>query len=113
MVNKELIFETATKLFLQHGNVIVAMWHLHQKIGRRSHLVNPNLFNDILYYYPGLLHESYRETGNFAHQELIDLAHWGIKDGIFQKDMDVEVVGKTVLAMLKVLKDDHLFPVTE
>jgi len=167
MITRELIIETATKLFLENGvksitldrivkelrtskrtiyqhfedktdllkaclqvynfkvkaeneeiirsadNVIEAMGHLHQKIVRRAHLVNPNFFNDILHYYPGLLHESYKETGNFAHQELIDLAKWGMEDGIFHKDLDVEVVGKTVLTMLKMLKDNKLFPVTE
>lgn len=167
MITKELIIETATKLFLEHGvksitldrivkelrtskrtiyqhfedktallkaclhvynhkvkseneaviasssNAIEAMGHLHQKIVRRSHQVNPNFFNDILYYYPGLLHESYQDAGNFAHQQLIDLAEWGIEDGIFPQNLDVEVVVKTVLAMQKMLKDNKLFPVTE
>lgn len=167
MITKELIIETATKLFVQNGvktitidkivkelhtskrtlythfkdktellkaclavyhtqvkaeneevidsaeNVLEAMGYLHQRIIRRSYKVNPNFFSDILHYYPGLLNESYRETGNFAHQQLIELAEWGIKDGIFFKDMDVEVVGKTVLAMLKLLKDNNQFPITE
>jgi len=94
-------------------NVIEAMGRLHQMIVRRSYQVNPNFFSDILHYYPGLLHESYRDTGNFAHQQMIDLATWGIEDGIFQKDLDVEVAGKTVLVMLKLLKDNNQFPVTE
>ncbi len=167
MVTRELIIETATKLFTQNGvkavtidkivkelhtskrtlynhfndkidllracldvynakvkaeneeiiksseNVIEAMGYLHQKIVHRTYQVNPNFFSDILHYYPGLLHESYRNSGNFAHQQLVYLAKWGIKDGIFQEDMDVEVVGKTVLAMLKLLKDNNQFPVSE
>ncbi len=167
MITKELIIETATKLFMQHGvktitidrivkelrtskrtiyshfedklslltacldvyntkvraeneevikaseNVIEAMGHLHQKIVRRSHQINPNFFGDIIHYYPGLLHESYKRNGNYAHQQLIYLADAGIKDGIFQKDMDVEVVGKTVLTLLKLLKDTEQFPVLE
>lgn len=94
-------------------NVIEAMARLHQKIVQRSYMVNPNFFKDVLDYYPGLLHESYRNTGKFAHQQLVYLAQWGIRDGIFQKDMDVEVVGKTVLAMLKLLKNTKTFPVAE
>lgn len=92
-------------------NVIESMGRLLQKIIERSHQVNPNFFNDILHYYPGLLNESYRDTGNFAHQQLLIMAEWGIEDGIFQEDMDVEVVGKTVVAMLKMLKDNTMFPV--
>jgi AcrR family transcriptional regulator len=92
-------------------NAIEAMGHLHHKIVGRTYHINPNFFSDIIHYYPGLLHESYHNTGNFAHQQLMDLAQWGIEDGIFQKDMDVEVVVKTVLSLLKLLKDNDMFPV--
>lgn len=94
-------------------NAIEAMGYLHQKIVQRSHQVNPNFFSDILHYYPGLLNKSYRNTGNFAHQQLVQLAEWGIKDGLFQKDLDVDVVGKTVLTLLKLLKDNDTFPIEE
>jgi len=167
MLTKELIVETATKLFMQNGvktitidrivkelrtskrtiyshfkdkvsllkacldvynekvsaeneeiiksseNVIEAMGHLHQKIVYRSHQINPNFFNDIIHYYPGLLHDSYRRSGNYAHRQLIELADRGIKSGVFITDLDVEVVGRTVLALLKLLKDNEQFPVTE
>jgi len=167
MITKELIIETATALFMQHGvktitidrivkelrtskrtiyshfddkttllracldvynikvceeneeiikssdNVIEAMGHIYQKIVSRSHQVNPNFFGDIIYYYPGLLQESYKRNSNYAHQQLIHLADEGIKDGIFQEDMDVEVVGKTVLNLLKSLKNTKQFPVAE
>lgn len=94
-------------------NAIEAMGHLHHKNVGRTYHVNPNFFSDIIHYYPGLLHESYRNTGNFAHQQLVELAEWGIQDGIFQKDMDVDVVVKTVLALLKLLKDNDMFPAVE
>jgi AcrR family transcriptional regulator len=94
-------------------NAIEAMGYLHQKIVGRTHQVNPNFFGDIVHYYPGLLHASYRATGNFAHEQLLYLAEWGIRDGIFQEDMDVEVVAKTVLALLRMLKDNTMFPITE
>jgi len=58
------------------------------------------------------LQESYRATGNFAHQELAFLARWGIEDGIFLKNLDVDVAVKTVLALLELLKDNDRFPVT-
>ena len=94
-------------------NVLEAMGHLLQKIVRRSHQVNPNFFSDIIHYYPGLLHESYKKNGNFAHQNLIDLSRWGVEDGIFIADIDIDVVGKTVLSMLKLMKDNKQFPTTE
>lgn len=94
-------------------NVIEAMGRLHQKIVCRTYQVNPNFFSDVIHYYPGLLNASYERNGNFAHQQLVELAAWGLEEGIFVEDMDIEVVGKTVMTMLKLLKDNNLFPVTE
>ena len=94
-------------------NAIEAMGYLLQHIIKRANVVNPNFFNDILHYYPGLLNQSYRKTGNFAHKNFEFLAEWGVKDGIFKKDMDVAVTSKTVLAMLKMLKNNDLFPIEE
>ena len=94
-------------------NAIAALGRLHHEIVKRTYQVNPNFFSDIIHYHPGLLEESYRNTNNFAHQQIIDIATWGIEDGIFRKDMDIDVSGKTVLMMLKLLKDNKLFPVTD
>ncbi len=94
-------------------NAIEAMGHLLQHIIKRANVVNPNFFNDILHYYPGLLNKSYRKTGNFAHKNLEYLAEWGVEDEIFRKDIDIAVTSKTVLAMLKMLKDNDLFPIEE
>lgn len=167
MITKEIIIETATKLFLEHGvktvtiarlvkelhtskrtiyshfedkvallnacldvynlkvckendeviqsssNVLAAMGRLHQKIVRRSYTTNPNFFGDIIHYYPGLLNESYNRCDKYVHRQLMDLATAGIKDGIFIEDLDVEVVGKTVLHLLKLLQDNRKFPLAE
>ncbi len=92
-------------------NTIAAMGHLLHHIIRRANVVNPNFFNDILHYYPGLLQQSYHNTGNFAHKILEHLAEWGIRDGIFVEDLDVEVTSKTVLTMLNMLKNNDQFPI--
>ena len=92
-------------------NAIAALGRLHNEILKRTYQVNPNFFSDIIHYHPGVLEESYRNTNNFAHQQIMDLAKWGVEDGIFNPEFDVDVVGKTVLVLLKLLKDNKLFPV--
>ncbi|MEL6843545.1 MAG: TetR/AcrR family transcriptional regulator [Bacteroidota bacterium] len=94
-------------------NAIEAMAYLYHRIIERANTVNPNFFNDILHYYPGLLHASYRREGNFALRQLHDLAEWGIRDGIFVADLDIDVSVKTVLSLLKLLKDINLFPIAK
>ncbi len=95
------------------ANAIQAMGYLHQRIVQRANLLNPNFFNDIIHYYPGLLQKSYRNTGNFAHKELKKIADWGIEDGLFLEHLDTEVTTKTVLALLELLKDNNRFPLSE
>lgn len=94
-------------------NAIQAMGYLHQRIIFRASQTNPNFFNDIIHYYPGLLQKSYRSMGNFAHSELEQLAKWGIKDGLFREEIDIQVTSKTVLALLEMLKDTNQFPVSQ
>jgi AcrR family transcriptional regulator len=94
-------------------NAIAALGSMQHEIVKRTYQVNPNFFSDIIHYHPGLLEDSYRNTKNFAHQQILDIAQWGIEDGIFQEDMDIEVVGKTVLVLLKLLKDNSLFPISK
>lgn len=94
-------------------NALQAMGYLHQRIIFRASQTNPNFFNDILHYYPGLLQKSYRATGNFADQQLEELADWGAKDGLFRDDIDIKVASKTVLALLELLKNTNRFPLGE
>lgn len=167
MITRELILETATRLFMEHGvktvtinrivtelhtskrtiyshfddktellkaclkayniqikteneelieqsaDAIEAMGHIHQRIVRRMYQLNPNFYTDIKFYYPGLLKQTYRESGMHAHRQLLQLAEWGIKDGIFHSDMDLEVVGKTVFALIKLLNNNKQFPLSK
>ncbi|MEO0687287.1 MAG: TetR/AcrR family transcriptional regulator, partial [Cyanobacteria bacterium J06649_11] len=57
-------------LIKQSRNSIEAFANVLHAIVQRAGQVNPNFFNDILHYYPGLLHQSYRNSGNFAHRQL-------------------------------------------
>jgi len=91
-------------------NVIEALGILLHKIVSRSHEVNPNFYTDVANYHPGLLTESYEEAGQFAHRQFMYIAKWGLDDGIFRDDLDIEVAGKTVVAMLKLCKDSRTFP---
>lgn len=101
------------ELIKSSDNVIEALGHLHQMIVLRSHQINPNFFSDIIHYYPGLLNDSYNKNDNYAHQQLVDIAKAGIKDGIFEEGLDIEVVGKTAMNLLKMLKDNEQFPIAK
>lgn len=94
-------------------NAIAAMGLLMHKILQRAHIINPNFYSDINNYYPGLLEGLNEKNGNYGREELLHLAKWGIKDGIFIENLDIEVVGTTVIHLLKLFKDNKKFPVTD
>lgn len=100
----EAIIETAP-------NAIVAMGMLHQKILERSYLINPNFYADIYRYHPKLVEIAIDPNTSYGHQQMVHLADWGINDGIFVEDLDIEVVGSTVVWLLKLFKDHDRFPI--
>jgi hypothetical protein len=72
------------------------MGKIHQQIIKRADYSNTNFYKDILRYYPSVLKNSYQRNEEFAFRELLYLSKWGIKEGLFRKDMDPEVTMVTV-----------------
>ncbi len=95
------------------NNAIEAIGHINFFIIKRASLANPNFFYDILTYYPKLLKEAYRDNGHFAHENFTALAKWGIRDGLFLQDMDIDVTMKTVQFLLDLTRDTDKFPVDQ
>ena len=105
--------EENEQLITSAKNAIEALGKLNFYITKRATAANPSFFEDIHNYYPNLLKEAYRENGYFAHNNVVYLADWGIQDGIFFEDMDIEVTTRTVLTLLELMKDTDKFPVGE
>jgi len=91
-------------------NAIAAMAFLFKKILERHYTINSNFYADIYRFHPHL-EPFLEEVGSYAHEEMLYLANWGIEDGIFIDDLDIEVVGTTVLHLLRLFKDNQKFPV--
>jgi len=91
-------------------NAIAAMAFLHQKILERYYTINSNFYADIYRFHPKL-EPVLEQAGSYARDEMLYLANWGIEDGIFIDDLDIEVVGTTVLHLLRLFKDNQKFPV--
>ena len=94
-------------------NAIAAMGILHQKILERSYLINPNFYSDIYRFHPKLVREVLNKSSDYGRENMLFLANWGIEDGLFIKDLDIEVVGTTVIHLLKLFKDHQKFPVSK
>ena len=90
-------------------NAIQAMGYLHQQIVYRSTTNPPLMISSITT--QAYCKSHYRENGSLSHMQLSMIGEWGIKDGFFDAEMDIDVTVKTVLALLELLKDNNRFPV--
>jgi AcrR family transcriptional regulator len=92
------------------SSAIEAMGKIQQQILKRADYSNTNFYKDILKYYPSVLKNSYQKNAEFAFRELLYLSKWGIKEGLFRKDMDPEVTMVTVQTLLKLCNNSKKFP---
>lgn len=111
-IYQQKIKEENDDIIQNSPNSITAMGHLLHRILGRTQMINPNFYTDVYHYYPGLLKELTEKHGNHAQEQLLELGIRGIQDGLFREDLDMEVVGTTVLHLLKLFKDNQKFPVT-
>jgi AcrR family transcriptional regulator len=92
------------------SSAIEAMGIIQQQILKRADYSNANFYKDILRYFPSVLKGSYEKNSEFAFRELLYLAKWGVKDGLFRKDLDPEVTMATVQTLLKLCNNTKVFP---
>ena len=92
------------------NSAIEAMGMIHQQILKRADYSNTNFYKDILKYYPSVLKDSHSKNSEFAFRELLYLSKWGVKEGVFRKDLDPEVTMATVQTLLKLCNNSKIFP---
>ncbi|MFT7072549.1 TetR/AcrR family transcriptional regulator [Patiriisocius sp. Uisw_017] len=92
------------------SSAIEAMGMIQQQILKRADYSNSNFYKDILKYYPSVLKDSYEKNVEFAFRELLYLSKWGVKEGLFRKDMDSEVTMAAIQTLLKLCNNSKIFP---
>jgi AcrR family transcriptional regulator len=92
------------------SSAVEAMGIIQQQILKRADYSNANFYKDILKYFPSVLKDSYEKNSKFAFRELLYLAKWGVKDGLFRNDLDPEVTMSTVQTLLKLCNNSKVFP---
>ncbi len=101
--NNDVIINTSS-------SAIEAMGMIQQQILNRADYSNANFYKDIIKYFPSVLKDSYEKNSKFAFRELLYLAKWGVKEGLFRKDLDPEVTMAAVQTLLKLCNNSKIFP---
>lgn len=92
------------------SSAIEAMGIIQQQILKRADYSNATFYKDILKYFPSVLKDSYQKNAKFAFRELLYLSKWGVKEGLFRKNLDPEVTMATVQTLLKLCNNTKIFP---
>lgn len=98
------------KITAASQNTMEALFRWNDAIMTRMDLVNPNFFNDIQYYYPGLLEDFIAKNGDFLYDTLRELCENGISEGLFNRGVHKEIFAKTVQSLVQLFKDTEMFP---
>ncbi len=71
---------------------------------------NPSLMLDMQKYHPESweLFKNHKQT--FAYQHVVDNINAGIKEGMYRRDFDIDIVAKLYISRIEAIIDNQLFP---
>jgi AcrR family transcriptional regulator len=102
--------ELMTKLMEESENVIEAIFKMLDMM--RDHFLNmsPAFQMDIKKYHYDLIDKLSKLDELPYYRSNIEIIIRGIKEGIFRKDLDVEIINKCMLEVAKISSDKDIFP---
>lgn len=69
-----------------------------------------NVIYDLQKYYPELWKQFDREYKQHIYDTLLSNLKWGMKQGVYRKDLDPDIITKFYVGKTMVVVDDELFP---
>ena len=100
----------AKELIKQSDNVIETIYMLARKGEEMKQLINPLFFEDIRKYHPDV-HALITRDGRYRDYSLTyGLLMKGIKDGLFKKGLDIELVNNFFHQVMNIVMNEEIFP---
>jgi AcrR family transcriptional regulator len=91
-------------------NVIKTIYILARKGEEMKQRINPLFFEDIRKYYPDI-HAMLTTGGRYRDYSFTrDLLQKGINDGLFKKDLDIELVNNYFHQVMNIVMNEEIFP---
>lgn len=100
----------AKELIKQSDNVIETIYILARKGEEMKQQINPLFFEDIRKYHPDV-HALITTDGRYRDYSLTyELLMKGIKDGLFKKGLDIELVNNFFHQVMNIVMNEEIFP---
>ena len=72
--------------------------------------INPVFINDLKKFYPEVWRNTYLNNKSKNLNLAYKLLRKGVNEGIFQKEINIDIVSKLIMEQMKILADEDIFP---
>ena len=72
--------------------------------------INPAFINDLKKFYPEVWRNTYLNNKSKNLNLAYKLLRKGVNEGIFQKEINIDIVSKLIMEQMKILADEDIFP---
>jgi hypothetical protein len=103
----------ALEIIKNTNNVIEAIYELGKFMDNKKQKITPLFFEDIKKYYPGIHEQFFSKNKKSEYTFIHTLVEKGVKEGVFLKDLNIKMVNDYLYEMMKIIRDDTIFPKNE
>jgi AcrR family transcriptional regulator len=102
--------EIMTKVMAESDNVIEAIFKMLNMMSDHFQSMSPAFQMDIKRYHNDVLKKLIEQNEIPYYRNNSEFIWRGIKEGVFREDIDVEIINKCMLEVLKISNDKDVFP---
>lgn len=71
---------------------------------------NPTAFHDLQKYHPNAWKHFLNHKNNFLRKSIEDNLKWGLKEGLYRKDIDIRIISRLRMEQVEAVFNDDIFP---
>jgi AcrR family transcriptional regulator len=102
--------ETLTKILEESDNVIEANFRMIEVMRDHFQNMSPAFQLDIKKYHNYGLSETKGKGDLLDYRKGLEIVSRGIKEGVFRKDIEIELVNKCIFELIRISADNEIFP---
>ena len=102
--------EVITKILQESENVIEANFRMIELMRDHYQNMSPAFMLDIKKYHNTSILNSQGNAEMLDYRKGLEIVARGIKEGVFRKDLEVELVNKCIFELIRISADNEIFP---
>jgi AcrR family transcriptional regulator len=102
--------EMMANILDESENVIVANFRMIDVMRDHFQNMSPAFLLDIKKYHHAVLFETQGKCDLQDYRNGVEIVARGVKEGVFRKDIEIELVSRCILELLKISADSEIFP---